>query len=77
MFVNSKSNNNSLFYKIFSIKNMLFFKIITNRYLEHVNSPYYNRLGLPPHICNKHFKKKEGKMMGFVTFIVHLCFNSM
>lgn len=56
---------------------MLFFKIITNRYLEHVNSPYYNRLGLPPHICNKHFKKKEGKMMGFVTFIVHLCFNSM
>lgn len=43
MFVNSKSNNNSLFYKIFSIKNLLFFKIVTNRYLEHENSPYYNR----------------------------------
>lgn len=28
-----------------------------------------------PHICNKHFKKKEEKMVAFVTFIVHLCFN--
>lgn len=27
---------------------MLFFKIVTNRYLEHVNSPYYNMLGLHP-----------------------------
>lgn len=34
VFVNSKSNNNSLFYKIFSMKNLLFFKIVTNRYLK-------------------------------------------
>lgn len=30
------------------MKNLLFFKIVTNRYLEHENSPYYNRLGLRP-----------------------------
>lgn len=28
------------------------------------------------YICNKH-KKKGGKMVAFVTFIVHLCFKSM
>ncbi len=31
-------------------------------------------LAYAPHICNKH-KKKGGKMVVFVTFIVHLCFN--
>ena len=34
---------------------MLFFKIVTNRYLKHVNSPYYIIIGwaYTPHICNK------------------------
>lgn len=31
-------------------------------------------LAYAPHICNK-YKKKGGKMVAFVTFIVHLCFN--
>lgn len=31
-------------------------------------------LAYAPHICNKYLKK-GGKMVAFVTFIVHLCFN--
>lgn len=56
------------------MKNLLFFKIVTNRYLKRYSLLIIIGWAYTPHICNKH-KKKGGKMVAFVTFIVHLCFN--
>ena len=58
------------------MKNLLFFKIVTNRYLKMYSLLIIIGWTYAPHICNK-YKKKEGNMVVFVTFIVHLCFNKM
>lgn len=56
------------------MKNLLFFKIVTNRYLKKYSLLIIIGWAYAPHICNKYLKK-GGKMVAFVTFIVHLCFN--
>lgn len=41
------------------MKNLLFFKIVTNRYLKMYSLLIIIGWAYTPHICNKHKKKKE------------------
>lgn len=41
------------------MKNLLFFKIVTNRYLKRYSLLIIIGWAYTPHICNKHKKKEE------------------